>query len=240
MQGCVPAQAAFRWHAAGMRALLSLCLTLGLTLGLTFGLTFANAARAETIEIKNARLEAGDEGWTLRTELALELSSRLEEAVNKGVPLYFNLEFELIRPRWYWLDEKTQQAGQTYKLSYHALTQSYRLSAGTLYQSFATLNEALRLLARPRLFAIERQKVTPGESYTAQVRMRLDVAQLPKAFQIDRLTSREWSLESDWKKFPFRPEAGSGTPGAANPSGGSGAAGNSGSAGSAGSGAAQK
>ncbi len=229
----VPAQAAARtsvwWRAVWLRALLMLHLTLGL--GLAAGLTPAGNAHAETIEIKDARLEAGDEGWTLRTELALELSGRLEEAVNKGVPLYFNLEFELIRPRWYWLDEKTQQAGQTYKLSYHALTQSYRLSAGTLYQSFATLNEALRLLARPRLFAVERQKVTAGETYTAQVRMRLDVAQLPKAFQIDRLTSRDWSLESDWKRFPFKPEAG-------NPSGGSGPAGSSGSAGGPASGAA--
>lgn len=193
------------WRAGWLRLLLSLNLALGLAL--------AASVYADTIEIKDARLEAQDEGWTLRTELALELSGRLEEAVNKGVPLFFNLEFELIRPRWYWLDEKTLQAGQTYKLSYHALTQSYRLSAGTLYQSFATLNEALRLLARPRLFAVERQKVTPGESYTAQVRMRLDVAQLPKAFQIDRLTSRDWSLESDWKKFPFRPEAMSGPAG---------------------------
>ncbi len=232
------AQAALWWHAACTR----LVAALGLALGLALALMPASAAHADTIEIKDVRLEAGDDGWTLRTELALELSGRLEEAVNKGVPLFFNLEFELIRPRWYWLDEKTLQAGQTYKLSYHALTQSYRLSAGTLYQSFATLNEALRLLARPRLFAIERQKVTPGESYTAQVRMRLDVTQLPKAFQIDRLTSRDWSLESDWKKFPFKPEAAAGTPGAPGPSGGSGSASGTagGTGGGAGSGAAQK
>lgn len=247
LHGSAAAQAALWWHAVCAR----LAAALGLALGLALALMPASAAHADTIEIRDVRLEAGDDGWTLRTELALELSGRLEEAVNKGVPLFFNLEFELIRPRWYWLDEKTLQAGQTYKLSYHALTQSYRLSAGTLYQSFATLNEALRLLARPRLFAVERQKVTPGESYTAQVRMRLDVAQLPKAFQIDRLTSREWSLESDWKKFPFRPEAAAGAPG---PSGGSGTPGSlsspgsggstggtaSGAAGGAGSGAAQK
>ena len=230
------AQAALWWHAVCAR----LVAALGLALGLALALMPASAARAETIEIKDVRLEAGDDGWTLRTELALELSGRLEEAVNKGVPLFFNLEFELIRPRWYWLDEKTLQAGQTYKLSYHALTQSYRLSAGTLYQSFATLNEALRLLARPRLFAIERQKVTPGESYTAQVRMRLDVAQLPKAFQIDRLTSRDWSLESDWKKFPFRPEAAAGSSGGSGGASGTAGGAAGAAAGGAGSGAAQK
>ena len=206
------------WHAAARAVLLVLCMAL------------ATPAHADTIDIKDARLEAHDEGWTLRTELTLELSPRLEEAVSKGVPLYFNLEFELTRSRWYWLDEKTLQAGQTYKLSYHALTKSYRLSAGTLYQSFATLNEALRLLARPRLFAVERNKVVPGENYTGQVRMRLDVTQLPKAFQIDRLTSRDWTLESDWRKFPFRPDVA----GAAGVAGGAAAAGAAGGTGAAG------
>ena len=186
---------------------------LGLALGWLLALVLGGGmttgtARADTIDVREARLEAQDEGWTLRTEFGLELSNRLEEAVSRGVPLYFNLEFELTRSRWYWLDEKTAQAGQTYKLSYHALTQSYRLSAGSLYQSFPTLKEALGLLARPRLFAVERQKIVPGENYTAQVRLRLDVSQLPKAIQIDQFRSREWTLDSDWKKFPFRADAG--------------------------------
>ena len=166
----------------------------------------APGAHAETMDVRDARLEAQDDGWVLRGEFALELSNRLEEAVNRGVPLYFVVEFELTRPRWYWLDEKAVVASQTYRLSYHALTQSYRLSAGSLYQSFPTLKEALRLLARPRVPVFDRQKVAPGESYVAHARMRLDVAQLPKAFQINALTSREWTLESEWKKFPFRLE----------------------------------
>ena len=41
---------------------------------------------------------------------ALSLSPQLEDAVNKGVPLYFLVEFELLRPRWYWWDERTALA----------------------------------------------------------------------------------------------------------------------------------
>ena len=186
--------------AGVMMFLLGMLLILSLSLA-------PRAAHAETMEVREARLEAQDDGWVLRSEFALELTSRLEEAVSRGVPLYFVVEFELTRPRWYWLDEKTVTASQTYRLSYHALTQSYRLSAGSLYQSFPTLKEALRLLARPRVPVFDRPKVVPGENYVAQARMRLDVAQLPKAFQINALTSREWTLESEWKKFPFRMEA---------------------------------
>ena len=49
-------------------------------------------AQADSIEVRDARLEAQEDGWTLYTEFGLDLSSRLEEAINKGVPLYFNLE----------------------------------------------------------------------------------------------------------------------------------------------------
>ena len=205
---------------------------MALLLSLSFGLALllpSASARADSIEVKDARLEASDDGWTLQAEFGLELSPRLEEAINRGVPLYFNFEFELTRPRWYWLDEKAAQASQTYKLSYHALTQSYRLSAGSLYQSFPALKEALRLLARPRMTAINRQQVRPSETYVAQARLLLDVQQLPKAFQINALTSREWTLESEWRKFPFRPD-GPGSAPAAAPSSGAGGAGGAGGA----------
>lgn len=167
----------------------------------------SSAALADGISTRDLRLEASEEGWTLQGEYGVELSARLEEAVSRGVPLYFTFEFELTRPRWYWLDEKTALSSQTYKLSYHALTQSYRLSAGSLYQSFVSLQEALRLLGRPRMLAVERSKVRAGESYVALARMRLDVSQLPKPFQINALTSREWTLDSGWRTIPFRPDA---------------------------------
>jgi hypothetical protein len=166
----------------------------------------SQAALAETIELREARLEAQDDGYAVVVEYNIELSPRLEEAINKGVALFFNFELELARPRWYWFDEKSVEIAQTYRLSYHALTRQYRLSAGTLYQSFSSLGEALRLLSRPRALPIERSRVKPGETYVASVRMRLDVNQLPKPFQLSALTNREWTLDSDWKKFPFRPE----------------------------------
>ncbi len=40
------------------------------------------------------------------------------------------------------------------------------------------------------------------DEYEAQVRMRLDVSQLPKPFQVNAITSREWNLASDWSEIP--------------------------------------
>lgn len=164
------------------------------------------AAFADTLELREARIEPVDDGYVVAADYNIELNARLEEAINKGVTLHFNFEFELARSRWYWFDEKPVEAIQTYRLSYHALTRQYRLSAGTLYQSFATLGDALKLLSRPRMPSFERARVKPGEAYTAAVRMRLDVAQLPKPFQLSALTNREWTLDSDWRRFVFRAE----------------------------------
>jgi len=44
-----------------------------------------------------------------------------------------------------------------------------------------------------------------GVRYDAAARLRLDVNQLPKPFQVDALASREWQLASDWYRFPFTP-----------------------------------
>src|SRR2546430_15791273 len=67
-----------------------------------------------------------------------------------GVPLYFRVDFELKRPRWYWVDEKAASKRLQLRLSYHALSRQYRLSTGLLQQNFATLDEALNVLKRLR------------------------------------------------------------------------------------------
>jgi hypothetical protein len=107
-------------------------------------------AWAAEIDISNPQLVAGDDGYVLSADFKFDLTPRLEEAVTKGVVLYFVADFELTKGRWYWLDEKLASRSQTYRLSYHALTRQYRLSTGGLHQSFPTLSEAVQVLSRLR------------------------------------------------------------------------------------------
>lgn len=163
-------------------------------------------ARADDIEVRDVRLEPVDEGYALQADFAFEFNPRLEEAVRSGVALYFAYEFELSRPRWYWFDEKTLVRRHTVKLSYHALSRQFRLAAGVVQQSFATLDEALAVLRRLRGWSVvDRSVALQDTPYDAAVRMRLDLGLLPKPFQVSALTSREWRLESPWKRFAFRP-----------------------------------
>jgi hypothetical protein len=162
----------------------------------------APAARADDILVTRATLELAEEGYLLSADFEFELSSRLEDALSKGVPLFFLVEFELTRPRWYWFDERAVTSSQNWRLSFHALTRTYRLSSGALTQSFPTLGEALRTLQRTRSWLVmERSQVKPETRYVAGVRMRLDTAQLPKPFQVSALANREWTLASNWFRW---------------------------------------
>lgn len=166
----------------------------------------SGAARADNIEIKSAAVSLGDDGYSVDANLEVTLTATLEDILSKGVTLNFLLELELIRPRWYWLNEKVVAVSQQYKLSYNPLTRQYRISLGTIYQNFATLHEALRFLSRPRNVPVgDKGVLQGGTTYAASIRMRLDVSQLPRPFQITALGSREWNLSSEWYRFAVTP-----------------------------------
>ena len=180
---------------------------------LSGALAAAPFARADEIDVTDARLAATEDGIVLAADFAYELNPRLVEAATNGVPLYFAVEFELTRPRWYWFDEKAAARRLLLRLSYHALSRHYRLSTGALQQNYATLEEALNVLRRVRNWqVVDRSVVLADASYEAAVRMRLDVTLLPKPFQLSALTSRDLNLESHWKRFTFRPPAPSPAP----------------------------
>ena len=169
-------------------------------------LAFAPPARADEIEVADARLSvAEDGGLVLAADFDFDLNPRLAEVVTNGVPLYFVVEFELTRPRWYWFDEKAAAKRIQLRLSYHALSRHYRLSTGVLQQNYPTLAEALNVLRRVRNWqVVDRSASLADANYEAAVRMRLDVTLLPKPFQLSAITSRELNLESPWKRFIFR------------------------------------
>ena len=54
--------------------------------------------QAQGIEVRKASFTAGDDYYVLEAQFDVALTHTLEEVLNKGVPLYFALEFELIRP----------------------------------------------------------------------------------------------------------------------------------------------
>jgi hypothetical protein len=167
---------------------------------------WAPAAHADTIPVQSAELRVEDESYVLNAQFEVAFNPTLEEALQKGISLYFVLEFELLRPRWYWLDEKVVERSIQYRISYSPLTRQYRVTTGLLSQQFDSLEEVQHLLSRVVSRPVNAvEALTKGVRYEAAVRLRLDVNQLPKPFQINALASRDWSLQSEWYRWSFTP-----------------------------------
>lgn len=182
------------WRAAAVlrRALLIACLVC------------AGGAQAGTVEPLEASLSLGDEAYVLSARFRIELGPHLEEAVSRGVPLYFMLEFNLQRSRWYWSNEQVAGKIINYRLAYNALTRQYRLSSGGVHQNFATLGEALKVMARVGALPVaDKAALKSGETYQASLRLSHDWQQLPKPFQVDAIANRDWQVGTTTLNWQF-------------------------------------
>ena len=167
---------------------------------------FSAAASAEGIKITSVELERADNDWLLNAAFQIELSPGLEDAVQKGVVLYFQTEFELTRSRWYWFEEKPASAQRQTRLSYRPLTQQYRIASEGFTFSAKTISEALQAIGSIGGWrVIDNNQIDPAKSYVAGLRMTLDLSKLPNPFQVNALNNRDWNVSSDWLHFPFLP-----------------------------------
>ena len=167
---------------------------------------FSTTVSAEGIKIKSFELEKVDNDWLLNAAFQIELSPGLEDAVQKGVVLYFQAEFDLMRSRWYWFDEKSVLVQRQTRLSYQPLTQQYRIASEGFTFSAKTMSEALQAVGSIGGWrVIDGTQLDSSKSYTASMRMSLDLSKLPKPFQVNALNNREWNVSSDWYRFPFSP-----------------------------------
>ncbi len=165
----------------------------------------AQARAAEGVEITQAYIESGEEGYRLVSSYAFDLSSNLEESIQFGVELNFITEIELTRPRWYWYDDKAVSIRRTVNLSYHTLTRQYLVRIpGSMQQSFQTLDDAMVLIRRPSRWLIApRGALKRGENYNVSMRMYME---LPKTMQVNALNNADWRLSSKNKNFSYRAE----------------------------------
>lgn len=166
---------------------------------------FAATAYADGVSVNKAEVRLGENGYQLSASYDINLTFTAQQALTRGIPLYFVGEFSLTRSRWYWLDEEIFQGGQTVKLSYNVLTRQYRISRGALFQNFASFEDALNILARQSSVTIPAELMKKDGNYMAAARLRLDIAQLPLPLQVNALTGKDWALNSDWYRWVIRP-----------------------------------
>ncbi|MDX8399157.1 MAG: DUF4390 domain-containing protein [Gallionellaceae bacterium] len=174
-----------------------------------------SVANAQGIDIIKAKTRAVDNGYEIYADFKINLPPSVAEALTRGVTLNFYSELTITRSRWYWLDTTVSQNEENTKLFYNALTRQYRISRGSLFQSFLSLNSALRVLGHRIAPPVAASALSSGSgsiarfvqgevTYTAFAQMRLDTSLLPKPLQVSALTDSDWNLESEKHSWPIK------------------------------------
>ncbi|OVZ64817.1 hypothetical protein CDO44_01010 [Pigmentiphaga sp. NML080357] len=187
-------------------------------------LLWGSTVAASEPAVQSVTLTERGRDLLLSADVSLDLNSQLEDAVSRGLPLYFSVEVEIRRPRWYWFDEVVLSSTQTWRIVYNPLTRQWRVHSGNLALPVGSLVEALSVVRHVRNWRIgERDALRADDRYEGRLRVRFDISQLSKPFQVNALNSSEWSLATPWTEFDVRigkdapPPASSAPPSAAQP-----------------------
>lgn len=173
--------------------------------GLALMLTLA-PIRAEGIHAKQIELLPREDHYVLNGGFEVQLNERLEEALKRGVTITFIQEFELERPRDYWLAENVAEASRTLKLSHNALLRSFTVNTAGRLSNHDSLGDALALVGNLNNWAVaERALLKKKVAYRAGVRLRVDLSQLPKPLQVNAFASDRWQMDSDWLRWQIKP-----------------------------------
>jgi hypothetical protein len=166
----------------------------------------AAPAQAQSADVTQLRLERTEEGVLLSATVQFELPPAVDDALQKGIPMFFVAEAALLRDRWYWYDKQVASGTRHMRLSYQPLTRRWRLQVSAspigssglaLGQSFESREEALRAVQHLSRWKIaELSELEADARYSVDFRFRLDVSQLPRPFQIGAVGHAEWNISA--------------------------------------------
>ena len=187
-----------------MASFMRYCKKISVFFALMFACAWASAA-SSSIVIKNAELQLAEEAYKLSADIDVSFDESIEEAINKGVPLNFIVEFRVVSPRKYWFDNEIVTTTTNFTLSYHALSRQYLVSHNGHQTSYETLSEAkLELMEIDDWKVLDKVLVEKNQTYKATLLMQLDQSKLPKALQVEAIGSENWDLKS--QKFEWLPK----------------------------------
>jgi Domain of unknown function (DUF4390) len=155
----------------------------------------AGPARAQGVDVVSLALQKQEGQLTLEFSLRTQLPRSVEEALQRGVPVYFTAQASLYRSRWYWRDERVSRVTRQWRVAYQPLTDSWRVGIGVLTQSVPTLQEAMALITRTSGWRVADLAALDADSrYYVEFAFRLDTTQLPAPMLVGLTTQAEWQL----------------------------------------------
>jgi hypothetical protein len=164
-------------------------------------------ASVSATELTQLRVERAEDGVYLSALVQFEIPPVVEDALTKGIPMFFVVEADMYQNRWYWTDRRVASATRTIRLSFQPLTRRWRVnivpglinnSSGlraSLAQNYETLPEALSSVQRLSRWKIaDNAEVDPDVVYKLEFSFNMDLSQLPRPFQIGVAGQKDWTI----------------------------------------------
>jgi hypothetical protein len=161
-------------------------------------------AQVNSAEVTQLQVERTEEGVLLSASVRFDLPQVVDDALAKGIPMYFVAEASIYRDRWYWYDKRVAFATRHMRLAYQPLTRRWRLQVSSapignsgivLGQNFESRDEALAAMRRISRWRIaDAGELDPESAHNIDFRFRLDMSQLPRPFQIGAVGQAEWII----------------------------------------------
>ena len=156
----------------------------------------SGTAQAQGVELAGLQVQKLEGALTIDFNARVALPRAVEEAVQRGVPIYFVAQAQLLRNRWYWRDERVARVSRSWRLAYQPLTNSWRVGLGGLNQTVATLAEAMAIASRSAGWKLaDLSQLDAGDKgYYLQFSYRLDTTQLPGPMQFGLGGQGDWAV----------------------------------------------
>lgn len=155
----------------------------------------SGTARAEAVELLTLQAQRADGALSLEFATRVTLPKAVEDALQRGVPIYFAAQATLLRSRWYWRDERITRISRTWRLAYQPLTSSWRVGLGGLNQNHPTLAEAMGAVTRMAQWRLaDLSLIDPDSRHYVEFSWRLDTSQLPSPMLIGLVGGSEFAL----------------------------------------------
>jgi hypothetical protein len=158
-------------------------------------LALPQAALAQGVELLTLNTSRSDGALNLEFAVQLTLPRPVEDALRRGVPVYFVAQAELKRNRWYWRDERIARVSRSWRVAYQPLTGNWRVGLGGLNQTYASLPEALLAVTRSAGWRLaDLSQLDADGRYYVEFSWKLDTSQLPGPMQFGLTGPGEWAV----------------------------------------------
>jgi len=165
-----------------------------LKLLLFFNIVISLNINASEINLSNFKIENNADGQELFFEQDISINNNLFQAIQKGIPLKFDINIKVTNFKKFWFNEIIFNDKFSFEIKYRNLLKKYQLR--NMDGNYKYFSDIEMLKENINLININLGHLVFSEDTLIEVGVTLDSNQLPKPLQINRRNTT-WNVSSE-------------------------------------------